>query len=787
MKFLFSFFLPVLPLSADITYTLQFDPNLNGSTQQLANSVAVAADFYNKHGSFNKHWGVYYNTGIPTAEANINGYMGYGTIFNERVVFHEAAHTFGMGTHGNYAGLIPSGVWTGQYGNQAQFDTYNDYGDGLHGDNWHAIWPGGFNFDNEDGFIERFWHTRIMAGIRSDMGILSYTREARNAAVVAGETAEFHVVSPLANSYQWYKNGVALTNGGDTSGANTATLRIANAQASDQGEYHCVANGAGESLACRRRNLWVHPAPRTGQWHFNGNTIDNINARNGVPAGSPTYATGKSGLAINLDGSDDYVDLPDDVSRLRNLTISMWVNWDGGGDWQRVFDFGSNTYQYLFLTPRSGGGDMRLALRDSINGKDQEYVVGTTALPTGTWVHLTAVINGDTMILYRDGRPVGTTFGITHAPSDFLRPTNNYVGKSQYPDPLFDGRIDDFQVHATALDGSDIWDLWGQSTNQAPQFTSSSITLPPSTAQVSYTGHSLASHVTDADDTALNFIKLAGPSWLTVSANGSLSGTPNFAPGYDDPLVVRVTDPSGATSDARITIPVFGTIGHWNFEEGSTNAAVPYAPANAGQYDGSITDISGNGNHLSAWDNNWHFYRSLVPSTTTPQTGAANTLSLQNGNGFPVFSAIGTSLTQWSPRAWTIEAVIRPDDATNGFQTFIGRDSQGAAGADPALASLYFGITPTGQLRIMFNDAAGTNWDLTSTANAVEDAKWQAVAATSDGSTLSLYLKNITDGDTAYTLLGTLDISSSSDPAISTGAGDGGDWDAGVFSFARGL
>ncbi len=36
--------------------------------------------------------------------------MGYGNIFNERVVFHEAAHTFGMGTHGNYFTLISGGL-----------------------------------------------------------------------------------------------------------------------------------------------------------------------------------------------------------------------------------------------------------------------------------------------------------------------------------------------------------------------------------------------------------------------------------------------------------------------------------------------------------------------------------------------------------------------------------------------------------------------------------------------------------------------------------------------------
>jgi hypothetical protein len=241
-----------------------------------------------------------------------------------------------------------------------------------------------------------------------------------------------------------------------------------------------------------------------------------------------------------------------------------------------------------------------------------------------------------------------------------------------------------------------------------------------------------------------------------------------------------------ANLEAR-TAAAASTIAYWNFEEGTANTQVPYTRTAAGQYQGSIFDQSGNANHLSVWGANWNWYRPSVPAASTPQTGTANTLSIQNANSFPAISAIGTSLTHWSPAAWTIEATIRPDDATNGYQTFIGRDSQGAFAANPALSALYFAIAPDGALRLVFTDAAGNNWQLNSAANAIQDAKWQAVAATSDGDTLSIYRKNLTNGDAAYTLLGTLDISASANPAISTGSGDGGDWDAGVFTVARGL
>lgn len=441
----------------DITYTLLFDPASSPQAQQVADSVAVAAAFYNQHGSFNKHWNVYYDPGIPTAQASYDGYMGYGNSRNERVVFHEAAHTFGMGTHSLYPSRLSGGVWQGQYGNQAQFDTYNAYPDGLHGDG-HAIWPGGFNYDNEDGYAQRFWHIRIMAGIRADMGILSFTREAENELVHPGQTAEFRIASPVAAAFQWYKDGVLLLNGGDISGATSTTLRIADADVADEGNYHCAATVGSETLNSRPRQLRVVAPQPLGQWNMDGNVEDGVSTNHGTAHGSPAHVPGRIAQAIDLDGTDDYVLLPASVGLAKNITVATWVNWDGGGNWQRIFDFGSGQLQNMFLTPRSGSGTMRLAFKDSINGVNSEQQINTTALPTGQWVHLAAVLENGTATLYLDGQPAGSISGVPVRLNHFL-PLQNYIGKSQYPDPLFNGRIDDFRVYNHALGVGEVAEL----------------------------------------------------------------------------------------------------------------------------------------------------------------------------------------------------------------------------------------------------------------------------------------------------------------------------------------
>lgn len=541
---------------AEITYSLNFDPASSSQARQVADSVAVAAAFYNQHGSFNKHWNVHYNAGIPTAEGNFDGYMGYGGIRNERVVFHEAAHTFGMGTTGGYANLISGGVWKGAFGNQAQFDTHNDFGDGLHGDG-HAIWPGGYNYDSEDGFIERHWHTRIMAGMRADLGLLSFTREALNDAVVAGGTAEFRVESPRAASFQWAKNGVNLVNGGDISGARTATLRIANAAAADAGTYRCTVTGASETLACRPRQLWVHPAPQMAQWNFDGNATDGVGTLHGTAFGTPAYVAGKIGQAVDLDGVGDYLDLPDGAGRTRDLTIATWVNWDGGNNWQRLFDFGTGTWQYLFLSPKSGSNTMCLALKDSINGKDVEYQVNAPVLATGQWVHVAAVLGGGTLSLYVNGKSVGAAYNVPGSPAAFPG-TNNYIGKSQFADPLFNGRVDDFRLFGKALTGAEVWNLWGQNPNQVPVFSSDVIVLDTANALQPFAGGSVASYASDAEENPISFSKIHGPAWLVVSPAGVLSGQPGPGDVGLNTFAVRAVDASGGGSDATVQILVTG-------------------------------------------------------------------------------------------------------------------------------------------------------------------------------------------------------------------------------------
>ena len=541
---------------ADVTYTLHLDGVEEGIKNTISNSVEEAVAIYNKYGSFNKHLHVYYSAGVPTAQANYDGVMTFGGSRNTRVALHEMGHTVGIGTIWEYySSLMVNGVWQGSYGAAKAIEMGSEYSDGIHGDSVHC-WPWGLNYDSEDGFYERIRHVRLMAAMRVDMGLVSggitsYSKEPENTAVASGETATFSVECPVATGFRWYKDGAALNNNAKISGATTATLAIASVDFSDEGDYYCIANGPSESLKSRTRQLTLEKP--VARWVFDSDLSDSWNSNYGTLNGSgASLAQGVIGEALSLNGSG-YISLPEGVANGKDLTISAWVYWNGGSNWQRIFDFGTSTSQYLFLTPSSGSGTLRLAIKD---GGAEQIVQANVALPTQRWYHLVAVIKDDTATMYADGVAFGSNENFTIDTFDF-EPDHNYIGKSQFSsDPLFNGLIDDFRIYNYALSQDEVVAL------SAPlSFNENNFINANATELVEYTGNSLAMYV----DSEASFSKVSGPDWLNVAPDGSLSGIPGNANVGDNVFIVRVENDADYNDTAEMQIVVDNT---WSGTQG---------------------------------------------------------------------------------------------------------------------------------------------------------------------------------------------------------------------------
>ncbi|HVU34278.1 MAG TPA: immunoglobulin domain-containing protein [Opitutaceae bacterium] len=87
----------------------------------------------------------------------------------------------------------------------------------------------------------------------------SFSTQPQNESVSAGGTAIFAVqvagTSPF--TYQWKKNGAALTDGGNVSGSKTANLTLTNVQAGDAATYSVVATNSVSSTPSNNATLTV--------------------------------------------------------------------------------------------------------------------------------------------------------------------------------------------------------------------------------------------------------------------------------------------------------------------------------------------------------------------------------------------------------------------------------------------------------------------------------------------------------------------------------------------------
>jgi len=181
---------------------------------------------------------------------------------------------------------------------------------------------------------------------------------------------------------------------------------------------------------------------RDANGHFDG-------ALNG---GASFLADPTRGTVLNLSGNHQFVSLPPGAASMQ--TFMAWVKWNGGNAWQRIFDFGNDTNTYGVLTPSAANGKLRFNLTvNSIGG--EQVLDAPWPLPIGLWTHVAVTLDGSTAMLYTNGVPVATNRNVNLVPAN-LGSTNNYLGKSQWPDPYFNGQISAVRLLSRALSAAEI-------------------------------------------------------------------------------------------------------------------------------------------------------------------------------------------------------------------------------------------------------------------------------------------------------------------------------------------
>lgn len=144
----------VQPLMGNVTYTLAQD--VINAGEEIHNLIKTAMDsacfYYNRYTPFRRNIWVYYNAGIPTAQASYLGSIGFGankTFMWVGTAMHEMAHYFGSGTTQVWKSLMVGGVWQGKEGQRVCLELTGQQLRGDNNSNPIHYWPTGINYRSE--------------------------------------------------------------------------------------------------------------------------------------------------------------------------------------------------------------------------------------------------------------------------------------------------------------------------------------------------------------------------------------------------------------------------------------------------------------------------------------------------------------------------------------------------------------------------------------------------------------------------------------------------------------
>ena len=184
---------------------------------------------------------------------------------------------------------------------------------------------------------------------------------------------------------------------------------------------------------------------------MNGTLMNNLSFAN-------DSVTGQVGNALDFDGGDDYIDLPNGFNDFaKGCTVSLWVYPTAVQTWGRFIDFGNGAASDNIWFGREGSTD-NLAFEGWSGSNSGGLVTVDNVINLNQWQMFTAVVdgNGNTK-LYKDGQPVGN--GIT-SPVSVTR-VNNYIGRSNWSgDDYYQGYMDDIRIYNYNLTDSEVLALF---------------------------------------------------------------------------------------------------------------------------------------------------------------------------------------------------------------------------------------------------------------------------------------------------------------------------------------
>lgn len=185
--------------------------------------------------------------------------------------------------------------------------------------------------------------------------------------------------------------------------------------------------------------------------------VDSLGGPNGQVFGTMLNGSGE----LTFASESQYATLPPGIlAGSESASIEAWFVWDGGEQWQKVFEFGTqnmmgNPTSYIYVSPEGGGSiilehALAAGIRLQAGGDRQLRTTNVTTIGVLTHVVLVADSVTNRIVLYKNGAGVGQRDATVDI--GLLAANNNRLGRSLFPDdPGFIGTILELRIYGEVL------------------------------------------------------------------------------------------------------------------------------------------------------------------------------------------------------------------------------------------------------------------------------------------------------------------------------------------------
>lgn len=282
--------------------------------------------------------------------------------------------------------------------------------------------------------------------------------------------------------YNIYRNGIYLDTSADTSFTDTG-LTPNTSYTYTVSALDAANNESMQSTQVSITTLDAPPVTQNGlvaYWKFDegsGTTAGDSsgNGNDGTLTGTPgpEWTTGKIGGALSFDGTDDLVDVADeitlDIPTSNGFTVGAWIKLSDVTDYRIIVDKRSEgTWEgyYLYVRP---DGKMRFGIEDIVD--NNPVIIGTTNVADGNWHYVVGVrdVAADKVRLYVDGSedaPAVTDTTTGSLDSNHSLMIGRYTQTANYH---FLGLIDDVRIYNRALSATEILSNYASQPPQVDQ------------------------------------------------------------------------------------------------------------------------------------------------------------------------------------------------------------------------------------------------------------------------------------------------------------------------------